>query len=486
VGKKSRVRSHVRTSKGKPVVVRSHVREREGPHSKAFLKIPTAKDVVWDYAVQRHAAKRAGLHYDLRLGDGKGNAHSWAIRHLPEPGQTSFAAQTFTHDSKYMHFEGKLKGYGAGDVKVHDRSRAYIHYAGDERILFSVVRGRSTEDFALIRTREKNWLIHNMSMPEKKVPRGKESYKEIEFGLNLIDEHPDAVVAAKLDGAHSRIILRPGKRARAFSHRKSKVGDKLEYTHKVPGLFDLKPSSAKGDTVLTAEILAIGLLGRPAPPERTTALLNSTVLNSKETQNETGEILVPYLFDVETYKGKPMGDEPYIERQKVLRKIADKHPVFKLAPIAITRPEKEKLIKAIAERTHPLTSEGVILWDKRPTKAKVKQEHDIFIRDIFEGEGRLVGKAGGFYYSHTPGGPVVGKVGTGFSDSLRQDLWDRKKDYVGKVVRATALGKYPSGALEKPSFSEWHVEKNIGEKDSLAMLTSEFSAILKKVGGKEV
>lgn len=483
--KSTRVRSHVRAVQGKPVVVRSHLREKEGPHSKEFLRVPTAKDVVWDYAVQEHAAKRAGLHYDLRLADGSGKAHSWALRHLPEPGQTSFAAQTFTHEAGYMHFEGTLKGYGAGSVKLHDRSRAYIHYAGDERIMFSVIKGRSTQDYALIRTKGKNWLLHNMSLPDDQVPRGKETYKEVEFGLSLIDKHPDAVVAAKLDGAHTRIIMRPGKRTRAFSHRESKVGDKLEYTHKISGLYDLKAPGGEGDTILTGEVLAIGLMGRPAPPTRTTALLNATVLNSKAMQNETGELLVPYLFDVQQYQGKPMQDAPYLERQKILRKIADKHPVFKLAPVAITRAEKEKLITQIAERTHPLTTEGVVLWEKRPIKAKIKQEYDIFIRDIFEGEGKLVGKAGGFFYSHTANGPVVGKVGTGFSDNLREDMWNRKKHYIGLVARTTALGRYPSGALEKPSFSEWHVEKNIGDKDSLALLTSEFEAILKQVGVKK-
>jgi hypothetical protein len=462
--RRSQVRAHIRMAKGKVTLVKRHSREVEGPRSKVFKPIPEAKDVVWDFVIQEHKAKRAGLHYDLRLGDPSRDAHSWAIRKLPGPGETSYAAQTFTHAADYMNFAGTLKGYGAGTVKIHTRSKAYIHYAGHKRILFSVMQGRSTEDYALINVHDKGWIIHNMSAPTEKIPRGKVKYKEETFGLALIDKHPTAVVAAKLDGAHTKILMRPNRRARAFSHRVSEVGDKLEYTHKVPGMFDLKHKGT-GETILTAELMAIGPLG-PAPASRTTALLNATVLNSKEMQNSTGQVLTPFLFDIEKHNGVSTKELPFIERQKILRKFADKHPVFKLAPVAITRPEKEALIKAIADKTHPLTSEGIVLWEKTPVKAKIKQEHDVYIREIFPGGGKYSGKpanqaAGGFSYSWSKNGPIAGKVGTGFSDDLRRKLWKNKGQYTGKVARVTALGKYPSGALEKPSFSTWHVEKNI-------------------------
>jgi len=432
----------------------------EGPHSTRFKSIPQAKDKIWDFAIQEHKAKRAGLHFDLRLGDQTGDAHSWAIRKLPAPGETSYAAQTFTHKADYMHFEGTLRGYGAGTVKLHTRSKAYVHSAGPSKVVFSVMRGRSTEDYALVRIKDKSWIIHNMSTPKDTIPRGKESYKEAEYGISLLDKYPDAIVAAKLDGAFTRILLRAGKRARAYSHRISKVGDTLEYTHKIPGMYDVR--GGQGDTILRAEVVATDFFGKPLPPARTTALLNATVLNSREMQNTSGESLTTFLFDVEKLNGKDVSDLPVKERQALLRKFADKHPVFRLAPIAVTREEKKKLIKAIASKKHPLTSEGVILWEKKPIKAKVKKEHDVFIRQIHPGTGRLRDKAAGsFGYSWTARGPVVGNVGTGLTDTQRKDMWQNKEDYLGRVARVAALGKYRSGALEKPSFLGIHVEKSL-------------------------
>lgn len=457
------VKGHMRTEEGKRVPVKAHWRVmKKGPHSKTFKPIPQTENETWDFSLQEHHAQRAGRHWDLRLGDPHGDAHSWAIRELPEPGKSTRAFQTFTHKRDYMDFQGRLEGgHGKGNVFLRERARALIHYAMPHRVMFSVPRGKSSGDYALVEVGEKTWILHHMTPPEEKIPRGRTRYKETPFEAKVL-EMPDTIVSAKLDGARANFLLQPNKRLRAFSYRASKTKDLLEYTHKIPGLYGLKGKGSQ-PSVLVGEVLALGKEGKALPPEKTAGYLNSGILKSREDQAQRGHTLQPFLFDVQVYKGRTLAHLPYAERLDILKNITTEYPVFRLAPTAQTPEEKKQLFRTIKDGAHPLTDEGVVLWSpKGPVKAKKKEEHDVYVREVFAGAGRLAGKAaGGFRYSWTPSGPIVGKVGTGFTDAAREDLWKNRKKYTGRVARVTALNKYESGALAKPSFQSWHVEKNI-------------------------
>ena len=460
------VRAHARRQKdtGTVAYVQPHWRTlKTGPHGKEIKALPTVDNQTWDYSTQEHHAERAGKHWDIRLADHAGNAHSWAVRSLPEPGTSVAAFQTFTHQPDYMNFQGRLEGgHGKGNVFLRERAKALVHYSLPNRIMYSVARGKSTGDYALVHLGGTTWVLHHMTPPEESIPRGRTKYKETKFEAEILDR-PDTIVSAKLDGARTNFLLQPNKRTRAFSYRESKLGDLLEYTHKIPGLFALKGKGSK-PSVLVGEVVGIDKKGHVLPPERTAGYLNSGVLKSRQEQADAGHTLRPFLFDVLVYKGKDMKDLPYSERLAVIRNITAEYPVFQVAPMAETPEEKKALFRAIKDGSHPLTDEGVVLWSPTgPIKAKRKEDHDVYVREIFAGAGRLAGKAaGGFGYSWTPSGPVVGRVGTGFTDAFREDLWKNKKKHLGRVAKVTALGKYESGALEKPSFQGWHVEKNIG------------------------
>jgi ATP-dependent DNA ligase len=121
----------------------------------------------------------------------------------------------------------------------------------------------------------------------------------------------------------------------------------------------------------------------------------------------------------------------------------------------------------------PETKEGVVAWhlteNKSPIKLKFTKDHDIYIRDFFPGEGKYKGHAvGGFFFSHDPDGPIVGKVGTGITDVQRLDMHENPEKYMGMVARVKAQQKYRSGALRAPSFQGWHLDKN--EPDRLNMV----------------
>lgn len=463
--KKVPVRAHTRKKKEKGTVahVRPHWRTMKvGPHGKEIKPLPAVENQTWDFSTQEHHAEKAGRHWDIRLADQAGSAHSWAVRSLPEPGTSVAAFQTFTHQPDYMNFQGRLEsGHGKGNVFLRERAKALVHYSLPNRIMYSVVRGKSTGDYALVKLGGTTWVLHHMTPPEESIPRGRVKYKETALEAAIL-ERPDTIVSAKLDGARTNFLLQPNKRVRAFSYRESKLGDLLEYTHKIPGLYAAKGKGSK-PTILAGEVVAIDKKGHVLPPERTAGYLNSGVLKSRQDQADAGHTLRPFLFDVLVHKGTAMKDRPYTERLAVLRNITTEYPVFQVVPVAETPAEKKALFGAIKDGTHPLTDEGVVLWTPEgPVKAKKKGDHDVYVREIFAGTGRLAGKAaGGFSFSWTPDGSVVGKVGTGLSDALRTDLWKNKKKYLGRVAKVTALGKYDSGALEKPSFQGWHVEKNI-------------------------
>jgi len=470
---RTQVDGHSRKLKGKTVYVRPHTRDlKEGPYSKTTHPIPTARGEVWLFGLQEHHAKKSGKHFDLRLGDPSGKAHSWHSLKgkdftLPPPGKSTLVMQTFTHKNDYMPFEGRLEtGYGQGKVFLKQYSHAIIHSSDEKKVVFSVTRGKSTEDFALLHIGKKNWILVNMTAPKKETPRGRPKYKEIGWKTPQRDEivnRDDVIVGAKLDGAHALVLMRPGKRIRAFSTRESKTGDLLEYTHKIKDLYATKAKGGKGPTILRGEVLAIGPDGVPLPPEKVGGMLNATVINSLHIQAEAKAKTKIFLFDAVKINGHDVTKLPYKERLQLLHTISAKYPVLGVAPVATSPKDKSKLLDSIGSGKHPLTREGVVLWtDKGPVKSKLRYEHDVYVREIFPGGGKYAGKAaGGFSYSLTRHGPIVGKVGTGLNDALREDLWQNKKRYVGLVARVTAEKQYESGALSKASFSDWHVEKNI-------------------------
>jgi ATP-dependent DNA ligase len=175
------------------------------------------------------------------------------------------------------------------------------------------------------------------------------------------------------------------------------------------------------------------------------------------------------LIDVDRFEGKDMTKAPFEEKRKVLEAIAKRDPDFMLPELAKTTVQKKKLWQRIKAGKHPQTKEGVILHNYLTSgvpfkKAKIFNEHDVYVSDIYLEEGVKPGRkpmAAGIKYSWTPGGESVGHVGTGFTHEEKEDMMKNPDKYVGKVARVHALGMSKNKALLKPAFKHWHVEKNI-------------------------
>ena len=431
--------------------------------------------VKWELCVQQHDADKRGRHFDLRLGDPTtGNAHSWALPATwPTPGNSIDIQVQPTHTLAYMDFKGKIPSgvYGAGSVSIKDRQRIEVTNSEPGHISFNVYRSSGPEEYTIHRLGGNTWRFYNRTVHRAKhpnIPNDKPKYKE--KSLEQIDLKDDTkVLSAKIDGAHNLLYFpEPGKKVRLLSYRPTKRDTGvIEHTHKVPGLAGvLRSVKELARTVLRVETHAVNPKTKKATPsEQLAGMLNSDVWKSRAKQKQLG-VLQNALIDVVAFKGKSMENAPYKDKMEVFKKVMEQHPgLFSLPPMAHTEKEKKKLLEKIRNKKLPLTEEGVVEWDLHqggaPTKFKFKDDHDVYIKDIFEGDGKYKGKAaGGFTYSHTPNGPVVGKVGTGLNDALRKHMYDNPEKYKGMVAKIHAMKKMESGALFQPSFQGFHLDKN--------------------------
>lgn len=451
---------------------------------------------TWHMVVQHHPAVRAGNHHDIRVIDPVTRiAHSWATKKdLPGPGDEPIRVfQQPDHTEKYSReFSGHIeKGYGRtkksskGVQKVLDE-KIEVLQADDRLIRFNAYRGRGPQEFLLVRNKTSKgapaWTLLNVTKTReglKDLPFSKPKYREVKPGAIDLDD-PNQVMAAKLDGGHNTILLKAGRRPRIFSYRepKQRKSGAIEHSQKVEALYHTTVPKELNDTILRGELYARDLSEKkPLPGEVIGGMLNADVWKSREMQARLGK-LRPAIFDVVKFKGEDYSKASYEEKLKALREVQKAMPGFEIPDLAFTRKEKQALINAIQKGTHPSTREGVVLWHHtkadRPTKAKFTVDHDVYVRDVYQAvdkHGKPKQEAGGFTYSHEPGGPVVGSIGTGFSQALRKDLFSRPEVYKGTVARVVAEKQAASGALMKPRFTSWHPDKapeTFWEKDPLA------------------
>jgi bifunctional non-homologous end joining protein LigD len=124
------------------------------------------------FVVQKHQAKRAGLHWDFRL-EHNGVLWSWAVRKGPslDPADRRMAARVEDHPLDYAGFQGSIPdgGYGAGTVETWDRGTWQPLTDPDEGIRAGEIRfvlsgTRLHGRFTLVRMkprrgREDTWLL---------------------------------------------------------------------------------------------------------------------------------------------------------------------------------------------------------------------------------------------------------------------------------------------------------------------------------------
>lgn len=431
----------------------------------------------YDWIVQRHEAERAGLHRDVRLGDKETGLYSWATKKdFPEPGARPISLfQQPVHRHSYKDFEGTIeKGYGKGTVEAEDKGRAIIQSVSPTKIKFALIHGKNPEEFTLIRvsgrreegtertkrTQGGTWLMLNTT-PTEPVTYKKVKYKTIPASEidKLFDQ--DYVMSHKIDGSAAFVRLVKD-HAEALSYRASSEGKPIIHTHRI-GLSGERmniPESWQGK-VLRGEIY--GTRDNAAiPVQELGGLLNASTAKSLDQQKANRVKMRMALFDILDESGVEKGlssprSEIRAQIQEALKFLPD---TFHEPEYAYTKAEKKKMWKAVTSNKDPLTREGVVGFPTQggtPVKVKPRVEADVWVRNTFPGEGKYKGRgAGGFEYSLSPSGPIVGKVGTGIDDKTRKDMWEHPEDFVGRMARIEHQEQFPSGAYRAPSYIALH------------------------------
>lgn len=438
-------------------------------------------DQLYDFLIQKHLAQRAGPHYDVRFGDPRLGLLSWATRKdLPPPGLKTMLFQQPVHRYGYRKFEGTIpKGqYGAGTVSKHLEGKLLVTKVAPDRIDFTTAYGRHPQRFVLLKTKgdRKNWLLVNATttkaLPHQKLQYTSLPAEQVESALKGLRE--GSSVQAKIDGASSLIQLtRKGIELLSFRQAKE-TGHPIIHTERFfsgrPELKDLPPELE--GTVLKGELFGQTPKGTAIPPQELGGLLNASLAKSLEDQKQRGIKLRNMVFDIQQLGQKPVGVEtPYAQRRQMLQRIMPFLPQdrFELSPEVQTPEEALQLWQSIQAGKHPLTREGVVIHPPtgKPSKAKTVEEADVHLTGTYPGEGKYLGQGiGGFTYALEPGGPTVGRVGTGLSDELRHQVFEEPESAVGRVARIRSQQQLPSGAYRTPAFLSYHEDyPKVGSDD---------------------
>jgi len=438
--------------------------------------LPLNKELL--YVVQKHLARRAGPHFDVRFGRKAGERptlFSWAARKFPtKPSQKVLAFQQPLHTGQYADFEGEIvSGYGKGTVKTHDKGAVLVTKIEPDKINFVVTHKKHPETFTLIRksgppstngrakrTQGGTWLMINTTPTEiikhKKVHYARVNQEDVE---KLFD--PEYLHMEKIDGAAALYKLFSDK-IEILSYRPTTTGKPIIHSYRVGGTTGLDIPKHLVGSVLRGEIYGTRE-GAAVPAQELGGILNSSTQKALKKQREQNVELRNAIFNILRYGKKDVPMElPLAERLDKVKEILGYLPSkkFHLPRMAETPEEQRKMWEDISKGRHPLTREGIVAWPRaggKPTKVKLYNEHDVYVKEIFPGEKGLAGiGAGGFKYSLEPEGPAVGEVGTGFTQATREQMFQEPEEFVGRTARIRAQEQFPSGAFRAPSFIALH------------------------------
>jgi bifunctional non-homologous end joining protein LigD len=395
------------------------------------------------FVVQEHDATR--LHWDLRLEHGEVLA-SWAIPNgIPaDPADNRLAVHTEDHPLEYLHFEGEIpKGeYGAGTMKVWDRGTFETHKWEDRKVEVTFHGERLRGRYGLFpigrdAASQNDWMIHRMDppsdparepMPEHLVPMlasAGELPRDGEGGARSRWEFE-----VKWDGVRALAYARPG-RLRLESRNLNDISDTY------PELRGLLRQLGMREAVLDGEIVAFDESGRPSF-ERLQRRIN--VSSGSAIRRRTADTPVVYaIFDLLYLDGRSLLALPYSERRDELEalglggrawRVPARHGGDGGALLSATR--KQGLEGVVAKRRDSRYEPG------RRTGAWIKVKHterqELVIGGWLPGEGRRSERIGallvGYHDGEAGSGAAgalryAGRVGTGFTDAVLDDLTRR-------------------------------------------------------------
>jgi len=265
------------------------------------------------FVVQEHHARR--LHWDLRL-EKDGVGVSWAVPKgiPPDPKKNHLAVHVEDHPLEYFKFAGEIpKGeYGGGQVTIWDSGTYQPIKWSDREVMVEFNGQRLHGRYVLFQTRGNDWMIHRMDPPQD--PDRKPMPQRIEpmmASLSTRIPSPDDNwgFEFKWDGIRGLAYVEGG-RVRLIS----RSGE--EITPRYPEIHQLGRALGSREVILDGEIVALDENGRPSFEQ----IQQRMGLNSESEIRRKMKVVpvVFMMFDLLWLEGKPLLDQPYAERRRLL------------------------------------------------------------------------------------------------------------------------------------------------------------------------
>ncbi len=275
------------------------------------------------FVIQKHAAERAGLHYDLRL-ERNGTLVSWAVRRgLPiVAGEKHFAAKTEDHPIEYLDFEAWIpKGkYGGGEMRIFDKGTYEAPEWEDGKLTIKLRGERIRGEYHLVRTKQ-GWLIF-LSKRSSPIPPPPDMKPMLAEGGHKPFDDPEWTFEPKLDGVRTlayvstdatRLISRTG---RDQSAQYPELGALAKYVNAL-------------HAVLDGEIVALDEAGQPSFG-KLQQRINLSSAAEIDRARESNPVSI-YVFDILWLDDRDLTQFTLTERREVLREI-----VTEDGPVGIT------------------------------------------------------------------------------------------------------------------------------------------------------
>lgn len=404
---------------------------------------------VYTLLRQLHNARRAGLHTDFRIGSPQLGLYSWAApKDLPAANQKHLFITQPLHTYAYKYFTGPIKSkYGMGTVQKVQQSPVVILQNTGNKIKFTRGNKRNSTIYSMIKTRNGNWIttVYNPSVSPVIKLYSKQHFKNISLdeAAELMDQGAKAY--PKIDGTGALAQIKPNG-IQVYGINKDKNGNLIRYTDHIGGLRNLQiPKQLVGKT-FRAQVAGVQD-NKPIAPNVLSGLLNSTLQNNINARKQKNIQLGLVALAI-------AGKQDNYDKQAVNDLVAKLHSskVVGLKPIESRKQLMQALNKMRAGK-HPLTNQGFIIQqeNQRPVKAKLTQDADVVVRDIFPAQSED-NRAGGFTYSLPGEEKIVGRVGSGIQHKLLKQMLQSPEAFIGQTARITAQQQYPSGAYRAPRF----------------------------------
>lgn len=413
---------------------------------------------VYTLLRQLHNARRAGLHTDFRIGAPQLGLFSWAApKDIPaQKDQKRLFITQPLHTFAYKDFEGPITSkYGMGTVKKVQQSPVVILQNTGDKIKFTRGNKRNSTIYSMIKTKNGNWIttIYQPGVSPNIKFYSKQHFQNVSLNdaANMIEAGAKAY--PKVDGTGAQAQITPHG-IQVYGVNKDKNGNLIRYTDHIGGLRNMSiPKQLIGKT-FRAQVTGTQN-DKPIEPNVLSGLLNSTLQNNIKARQQKnirlGLIALAMTGKTDDYSKAAVNQ--LVQKLKTSK-------VRGLKAIS-SKQQFNRQLQLMRQKKHPLTQQGFIIQqqNKRPVKAKLTQDADVIVRDIFPAETKNGStRAGGFRYSLPQNQKIIGSVGSGLQHKLLKQMLQNPQNFIGRTARIEAQQQYPSGAYRAPRFIAFRSE----------------------------